>query len=170
MLSTSSRCKRVGEAMIYYILPACIAMLNLGINKPTTLRFESAVEYVSLGSEESFVVEVSKNKKLLTIKPIVSQNSVPVVVVTKGGDFQFQGTTTLSKTYSQFVDVRKGEVSNYFQNVHSAKGYEVLEGRASIRVINKQSKPIIVNGVITKERIDTCKGAPLIVNSKRIVW
>lgn len=156
--------------MIYHILPACIAMLSLGINKPTTLRFESAVEYVSLGSEDSFVVSLSKNKKLLTIKPIVSQESTPLVVVTKGGDFQFQGTTTLSKDYSQFVDVRIGEVSKYFQNVHSTKKYEVLEGAESVRIINKSAKPIVVNGVSTKQRIDTCKGAPLIVNSKKVVW
>ena len=155
--------------MIYYVLSSCIAMLSLGINKPTTLRFESAIEYVSLGREESFTVVISNNKKLLTIKPITAQDSTPLVVVTKNGDFEFQGTTSLSKNYSQFVDVRRGEVSRTFSSVYSSKRIEVLEGQKSLRVINKSKKPIFVNGVRTKGEVDTCKGSPLLVNSKEVI-
>ena len=156
--------------MIYYLLSSCIAMLNLGINKPTTLKFDSAIEYVSLGREDSFTVIVSNNKKLLTLKPITAQDSTPLVIVTKNGDFEFQGTTTLDKHYSQFVNVKRGEVSKVFQRAYSNKKVEVLEGDRSLRIVNKSSKPINVNGVETKTEIDTCKGSPLIVNGRALSW
>lgn len=156
--------------MIYYILPTCIAVLSFGVLKPTTLRFDSHIEYISLGEETQFVTKLSKNKKLLTLKPMKSLKDIPLVVVTKKGDFQFQGSTTDSKYYSQFIDIKEGRVSRLFQNVYSDKELQVLEGKESLRVINKGKKPMMVNGVSVMGEVDTCKGAPVIVNGREIKW
>lgn len=156
--------------MTYYMVSTCIAYLFLSAGKPTTLTFDSPIEFLVVSDQEKVEVSLSKSKKILVLKPLVKLEEFPMVAVTQKGNFQFRGRFNKGSFYHQLVSIKQGKEDTRFNNVYSGVNFKVLEGEKSVKVINSKGKDLEVNSISSKKDQFVCKGSPLFVNKKEIRW
>ena len=69
----------------------------------------------------------------------------------------------------QFVEVKQGLINHGMKKVFSKKRFEILEGESSIMIINKASKPLLVNKKKIKKKGYFSKGVPIFIEGKRVL-
>lgn len=154
--------------MEFFILAKTITYLFLSLSSPTTLVFEEPIEYVSAGKQGDFSLHRSNNHKILIIQPLKEVTETNMVVVTRNQHFQFKLKPSTENNH-QFVYLYQGEINKTFINKMETDEFRILEGDSSILIQNKQQNPLVVNEAEVIKEDHFSKGAPIIINNKRVL-
>ena len=154
--------------MEFFILAKTITYLFLSLSSPTTLVFEEPIEYVSAGKQGDFSLHRSNNHKILIIQPLKEVTETNMVVVTRNQHFQFKLKPSTENNH-QFVYLYRGEINKTFIKKMETDEFKILEGDSSILIQNKQQNPLVVNEAEVIKEDHFSKGAPIIINNKRVL-
>lgn len=155
--------------MTFYILMNQVTTLFLSLNLLTTLSFDSEIQtYLYGGGKEDIFFQVTNNNKTLVLKPQRSADFSNLMVVTKKRKYYFKVDYD-SKSPHQFIEVREGVINHSYKNLKEFEDFEIKEAAASLIVINKKQKDLVINGVRVERREHFSKGVPLIHEGKRIL-
>ncbi|MCY4643190.1 MAG: hypothetical protein OXB88_01085 [Bacteriovoracales bacterium] len=128
------------------------ATLLLTPEQPTTLEFADGIEYFSIGKASDFESYLSKNKKILMIRPKKNDFDEFLVVIDKNHSYQFRLKST-PKKITALYRLRKGNVEKFYTLKSETKHYRVLEGRNSLKVKNLRKKGLLINGKRVSKRV-----------------
>jgi type IV secretory pathway VirB9-like protein len=145
-----------------------VALLLLKPQFPTTLKFDSPIEFVSLGMEGKFFKYLSKDKKVLVVKPLIKSFDVPMVILTSVKSYQFR---LKSSTFygSSLYKVKEAELDRAFYTKHNDSEKKILVGKTTVKIKWKLNKPLNVNfRKINKNLFILPKGSALFINNKRV--
>lgn len=154
--------------MEFFILAKTVTYLFLSLSSPTTLVFEGPIEYVSAGKQGDFSLHRSNNHKILIIQPLKEVAETNMVVVTTDQHYQFK-IQTVAETGHHFIYVYQGAINKTFSKKLETTDFRILEGDSSSLIQNKLDFPIEVNGVQVIREGYFSKGAPVIINHKRVL-
>lgn len=132
--------------------------LFLTFGSPTTFKFDSPLEFVSISNESDFFKYQSKDKKILVLKPTKDKTDSNVVVITKNGTYTFNFKTTGEKTPILY-EILTGTKSNHYTVIKSTEDYELLEGEKINLLRLKSSKYKKVNDFVAKSEQFLAKNA-----------
>jgi hypothetical protein len=155
--------------VIFYIILGQIATLFLSTNYVTTLSFNSPVESVLSGANDSdLFTYISKDRKTVTLKPLKIGIETNLTILGSGGknySFFLSGDQIAPHT---FVRIEEGEKDSALKKVLTTEKFEVYEGEKYIFVINKTAQEIVINKKKIASKEYFSKGIPLIYEGKRI--
>jgi type IV secretory pathway VirB9-like protein len=160
--------------MIFYMFSNTIATFFLNLSIVTVLTFNHPIDTLSHGlNKTDLFVRVSKDKKTLILKPLSQNIDTNMVVVTSGGNYNFNVKITddRSKSHS-FIQIQNGDKDNSFALKKKTRQYEALEGKYTVQIINKSTSSLQVNGEILKSKANRFlpKGPPIFINGKREIY
>ena len=160
--------------MSFYILSHTLTYLFLSLSHPTTLVFNEPIEYVSAGSNGDFDLHRANNQKILVIKPLKSFGETDMIVLTKNQHYQFKLKEVLpngdqSKSHS-LVNIFEGEINRSYVKKTETDAFKILEGDASVWLINKSNKSLSANGLEVIREGYFSKGAPIFINGERVLY
>ena len=98
--------------MIIYTLTNVVTYLMLTFGSPTTIVFDSPIEFVSTSNESDFSTYKSKDNKKLTIKSFKNDFETNLVVITKNGTYPFVLKTTSEKSYQIYCWINRVNINN----------------------------------------------------------
>lgn len=149
-----------------YILPKTIAYLFLSTSSPTTLHFETPIEFMQAGKGSDFDVAFSKDKKTLVLRPLgIFSDQKNMVIISKDTHFHFK-LMNVEKRAHDFVYIHRGD-----RNISYVKKFEndflkIHEGESSLYLVNKTKNPLEINGVMVHKSVVLSKGLPVIMNEE----
>lgn len=160
--------------MSFYILSHTLTYLFLSLSHPTTLVFNEPIEYVSAGSNGDFDLHRANNQKILVIKPLKSFGETDMIVLTKNQHYQFKLKEVFpngdqSKSHS-LVNIFEGEINRSYVKKIETDAFKILEGDASVWLINKTNKSFSANGLEVIRESYFSKGAPILINGERVLY
>jgi len=155
--------------MTFYILLNQVTTLFLSLNLLTTLSFDSEIQsYLYGGSKEDVFFQVTNNNKTLVLKPQRATGFSNLMVVTKKRKYYFKVDYDQSHPH-EFIEVRDGIINHAYKHLKEFEDFEIKEGGASLLVVKKKNKDIVINGVKVERREYFSKGVPLLYEGNRIL-
>ncbi|MCY4644383.1 MAG: hypothetical protein OXB88_07170 [Bacteriovoracales bacterium] len=127
-------------------------VLLLTSEQPTTLEFAEGIEYFSIGKAIDFESYLSKNKKILMVRPKKKEFDEFLVVIDKNHSYQFRLKST-PKKITALYRLRKGNVEKFYTLKFKTDRYRVLEGKNSLKVERGKRAHLRINGVNVSEKI-----------------
>lgn len=144
------------------------AFLQFSSLQPVTMKFNSPIEYHSIGNDGDFETYKTKDKKILLIKPKLKEFDTFLVVITKNTCYQFHITST-SERKSVLYQIKDGKIDLIYKEKKRTPKYKVLEGEHSIKIVNLTKSPLLINQQsINQNIVYFPKGANLHVNNDNI--
>lgn len=155
--------------MTFYILLNHVATLFISLNVLTTLSFDSEViSYLYGGGKDDVFFQVTGNQRTLALKPKIEGKLSNLLVVTKNRKYYFDLIYDKDRPH-QFIEVRHGSINLNQKEILNKKNFEILEGKTSYLFVNKQKKPVIINGVKVTQKDYFSKGIPILYEGVRIL-
>ena len=154
--------------MKIFMLLNTTAFLLLTPEQPTTLQFASPIEYYSLGNAASFDSYLTRDKKILLIRPKTQSFDAFLVVITKGHSrsYEFRLQSTPAKRTALY-QIFPGKRERFYRHRHQGKGFRLLEGERSFKIERTKDAPLLINGVSVQDEILYYpKGASLQINGR----
>ena len=153
--------------MTIFFLLGSISVLLMGNDSPLTLHFESEIEFFSISKKGSFNTHISKNKKILTLKSNIKEDT-SLVVVTKVGIFEF--LLKHSKSPMTLVHVKMGKEEKNYRVRLNKKEFKYLEGEKSAYIVFNKEKRIKINSrEYFSKKVPIVLGSPIFMEGLR-VW
>ena len=144
------------------------ALLLFSPQQPTTLQFPSAIEYYAIGHTVDFESYLTKNKKILLIRPKKQKFDEFLVVITKERSYQFQVKSTNQKI-TAFYHIHAGKREKFYTLKKATDSYKVFEGRRSFKIERIKGAYLVINGQrITQKTIYYPKNAFLSINGEEV--
>ena len=154
--------------MNIFMILGTTATLLFSPHQPTTLQFENPIEYYSLGSSGDFDSYLTKNKKILLIRPKKEIFDEFLVVITRNHSYEFRAKST-PKILTALYRIHDGKAEKFYRPKYERDGYRVLTGRRSVKIVRTKGGSLTVNGATTSKRfIYYPKNAHLTVNGEAI--
>ena len=153
--------------MEIFILPFTLASLFLSQEFPTTFRFNSPIEYFSLGKQGSFHTYVSKNKKLLIITPKIKEFKIPLVVITNENIYRLKLLSSKKENSNLYIIKKAIRDKKYILKKETPK-FRLLEGEHSLYLDLKKGPVIINDQNHPGPSVVLSKGPLLMIDGKRI--
>jgi len=154
--------------MIFYILGNQITTLFLSMGILTTLSFSSPIEsYIYGGSSKDALFKVTNYKRTLAIKLSNKKVKSNLLVITKDRKYYFNLAYSKDNPH-QFVEIQTGSVGEFYTKSFEGKNTEILSGDKSILIVNKNNKPLNINGIKIKSKGYFSKGVPIMNNGNRL--
>ena len=152
---------------IYMILGTVVTLL-FSPHQPTTVQFESPIEYFSIGNTGDFDSYLSKNKKILLIRPKKEAFDAFLVVITKNKSYEFR-LKDASKILTALYQIHDGGPEKFYRFKNNGEGYKILEGEKSLKIIRTTKAKLVVNGrKVDKQVTYYPKNAHLKINGKEV--
>ena len=152
--------------MTIYMLANTMAMLLLTPQQPTTIQFNYPIEYYAVGNKSDFDSYLTKNKKILLIRPLKDKFNEFLVVITKERSYEFL-LKSRDEKLTALYQITDGKREKFYTLKKSTKSYKISEGRTSIKIERVGNRPLTVNGKNQGRKVLYYpKGAPLSINGK----
>ena len=145
-----------------------MATLLVTPKQPTTLQFEHPVEYYSLGNANEFDTYLSKNNKILLIRPKKNNFNEILVVITKDHSYEFKLKSNAEKLTALY-QIKHAKRDKFFSLKMNKDRFQILEGRNTLKILRVRTNYLVINGVKNyMEVIFYPKGAYLNINGQVI--
>lgn len=152
---------------IYMILNTVVTLLFTP-RQPTTLQFQQAIEYYSIGNARSFDSYLTKNGKILLIRPKKKQFDEFLVVITKNHSYEFRLKSTPGKRTALY-QILDGRGDKFLTLKYNGLKYRILEGLTTLKIIRQRGEYLTINGIkTTKTSIFYPKNAHLTINGREV--
>jgi len=143
---------------IYSFIHSAI-LLTLSFEHPTTLKFNSSIEFYTVGNQHDFFTYKSKDNKILILKPKIKDFNVPLVVLTKKHTYQFVLQNGAQRSF--VYQASPGSVDRIYRVKKKKKNWTILEGRHSYLIRSNKEK-ISVNGQILSGKKHYISKGPIV--------
>ena len=142
------------------------AMLLFTPQQPTTLQFRSPIEYYAIGNTRDFDSYLTKDKKILLIRPKKERFDEFLVVITKGHSYEFR-IKSAPKKLTALYQIFNGTRDKFYTLKQSTKKYRLLEGRTAYKIERIAGDYLTINGQkVNRKVIYYPKNAYLNINGK----
>jgi hypothetical protein len=136
--------------MTLFTLLNITTYLFLTYGSPTTFKFDSPIEFVSISNESDYFKYQSRDKKILVLKPTKEKIDSNVVVITKNNTYTFNLHSSHEKSPILY-EVLYGAKSASYRVEKSNDDYEILSGeKINILRIKNNTKYKTVNDMPVK--------------------
>lgn len=132
--------------MTLYTLINLTTYIFLTYGSPTSIVFDSPIEFISMSNESDFAQYKSNDKKILTIKPYKNNFNSKIVVITKKGPYVFSVNTSSADAPSLY-NIQEGSKGVSYFKKSSNEDYELLESEKIFLLRLKNNKYKMVNDV-----------------------
>jgi hypothetical protein len=123
--------------------------LFLTFGTPSTFKFDSQIEIISISNESDFFKYESKDKKILMLKPMKDNFDSSMVVITKNAAYTFNMHVSGEKT-PLIYEILEGEKASSYYSLKSTSDYELLSSEKITLLRIKSNKFKTVNDVPIK--------------------
>lgn len=155
--------------MSLMVLANQITMIFLNLGLLTTLSFDSEiVSYMYGGGAEEVYFKVANKNRTLVIKPTLKADYSNLLVVTSDAKYYFDLRSSEARPH-QFVEIRRGQINKAMKIILETSKFKLLEGDASILIVNKTNGVLKVNEFEVKRKLYLGKGIPVFVDGIRIL-
>ena len=136
--------------------------------QPTTLQFPNAIEYYAVGNATDFDSYLTKDKKILLIRPKKKDFDEFLVVITKGHSYEFRLKSTPRK-YTALYQILSGKKEKFYTLKKVTKKYRLSEGMRSLKIERIHGKNLFINDrKAIKKIVYYPKNAPLTIEGEEV--
>lgn len=153
--------------MNLYTITNVATFLHLTLAQPTTLVFNSPVEYWSQSNDSSTTIYRSKNQKILSLKANKDGEDSSLVVITKDGPFSFKLKSVRSMEPMIF-EVKEAKPSHTYFLLSKNSDFELFDGGQVYLLKVKSQNISTVNDMPAKDVMYLPKNSKIKINSEFI--
>jgi len=156
--------------MILSTITNVATFIVISSTNPTTLVFDSPVQFVSVGKTGDYSFFRSNNRKVVILQPIRPIRKSEMVVVTDDKNFQFKIIQD-DKNVQTYYQVKDGKKNNIYDVTLSNDKIKILKGGTSYLVKNLTDDLIIINDEPVKahSEITLPHGGAIYLNDQRLL-
>jgi hypothetical protein len=156
--------------MILSALINIATTISISASNPTTVIFNSPVQFVSIGKVGDFSFYTNNNKKVIVIQPLKNLKFSEMVVLTDDKNYQFKIHIVTDRPVN-YYQVTNGRINNTFTLMKKSETFEVYEGSSSMMIKNLSTKEIVVNDELLKksDSLYLPKGGSIYIQNERIL-
>lgn len=156
--------------MILSTITNVATFLVISSTNPTTLVFDSPVQFVSVGKAGDYSFFRSNNRKVVILQPIRPIKKSEMVVVTDDKNFQFKIIQD-EKNVQTYYQVKEGKKNSVFDVLVTNEKYKILKGASSFLVKNLSDEQITINDEAIRPHgeISLPLGGAIYFNDQRVL-
>lgn len=156
--------------MILSTITNVATFIVISSTNPTTLVFDSPVQFVSVGKTGDYSFFRSNNRKVVILQPIRPIRKSEMVVVTDDKNFQFKIIQD-DKNVQTYYQIKEGKKNNVYDVTLSNEKIKILKGNTSYLVKNLTDDQVIINDEPVKahSEITLPLGGAIYSNDQRVL-
>ena len=155
--------------MTYYVLKGQIITLLVSLSHLSVVSFPEKIQEYAGSHQGKIRVHQLNSGRSLAFEPKARFKEEYFTVFTKNSRYSFK--LVFHKKYSDYeIQIQRGLPCSLFHLLKESTGYQLFECPQSLFFVNKNKKPLEVNGVHVRGRAYLSKGPAIFLNNKMIYY